>query len=249
MSDDKTPDSSIYNEMIKIGLADPFVKAIVGIVAVATAAGFVISILGNGLNAVLAVGFSLMFGVVLVVLRVLMKNTDSKFVRVLCLASVTVIVGVFLALLVLIVPAATVCLPRLYGETLGLQACKNTETCSKPFEATPYAGKGIVVDPANHETVVLVFYRCDRQADAQRLVGALLAAGYYAEGTQSSLNEVVAPNRSPGVTLIKTTTAARPTTDDILRVARLANPVAAETISVFPNDTKFIRGNIQIDLF
>ena len=56
-------------------------------VAVATAAGFVLSVLGDGTRAAIAVGLSLMFGVVLVVLRVLMNNTGGLFVKWLCLAS------------------------------------------------------------------------------------------------------------------------------------------------------------------
>ena len=66
-------DNDIKSELIRIGLKDPFIRAIAGMVAIATAAGFVRS--GDGTRAVIAVGLSLMFGVVLVVLRVLMNNT------------------------------------------------------------------------------------------------------------------------------------------------------------------------------
>jgi hypothetical protein len=72
---------SLRNRMIEIGLADPFIRVIVGMVAIATAASFVVSIIGDRTRAVLAVGLSLMFGVVLVVLLVLMCSTGLRLLR------------------------------------------------------------------------------------------------------------------------------------------------------------------------
>src|ERR1700736_4501893 len=190
----------IQGQLIKIGLKDPFIRAITGMVAVATAAGFVLSVLGDGTRAAIAVGLSLMFGVVLVVLRVLMNNTGGVFVKWLCLASSTIIIGVFLALIVFAVPAITVCWPESYRETLGLRACAMPAPQAKAFAPAPYAGQGITLNPANKQYLVLVFYRADRQGDAEHIVGALLSAGYRADGRESSLNEVIAANRSPGAT-------------------------------------------------
>ena len=234
--------------MIKVGLADPFIRAIVGVVAVATAAAFAVSVIGDGTRAVIAVGLSLMFGVVLVVLRVLMKNLDSPIVRWLCLIASGVIIAVFLALIVLAVPAITVCWPEMYRETMGLKRCGAPEP--RPFTPVPYAGPEIKFDIANRATQVLVFYRETRQSDAERLVGALRTAGFLSDAVASDLNEVIADNRGPGVSLIKTTAAARPLTPDVLRIAQFAMPVAApSSFTIYPTDAVFSRGAIQVDLF
>jgi hypothetical protein len=248
MADDQPVGSPIYNEMIKVGLADPFIRVIVGVVAVATAAAFAIAVIGDGTRAVIAVGLSLMFGVVLIVLRVLMKNLDSPFVRALCLFASGVIVSVFLALIILAVPAVTVCWPVRYSEVMGLKACSDMRE-ARPFTPAPYVGGAIKFDAANSASQVLVFYREARQADAERLVGALRTAGFASDGRASDLNEVVADNRGPGLTLIKSTAAARPLTPEILRIAQLAMPVSAPSISVYPQDVALSRGAIQIDLF
>jgi hypothetical protein len=94
---------------------------------------------------------------------------------------------------------------------------------------------------------VLVFYRSNRQSDAEQIVGALLSAGYQSEGQDSTLNEVVAPNRSPGLSLIKTSELAQPVVTDVSRITQLAVP--ASEVTVFPDVVAFARGNIQIDLF
>jgi hypothetical protein len=49
----------------------------------------------SGTKAVLAIALSLAFGVVLVVLRGLMRYVDSAFVRIVCFASFAVIMSVF----------------------------------------------------------------------------------------------------------------------------------------------------------
>jgi hypothetical protein len=242
------PGNPVFNEMIKVGLADPFIRAIVGVVAVATAAAFAVSVIGDGTRAVIAVGLSLMFGVVLVVLRVLMKNLDSPIVRWLCLFASGVIIAVFLALIVLAVPAITVCWPAMYRETMGLQPCGGVPQ-ARAFAPTPYVAPDIKYDPANRATQVLVFYRAARQRDAERLVGALRSAGYASDGVESDLNEVVADNRSPGVSLIKTTGAARSITPEILRISQLVMPDRAPLIGIYPVDTALKRGAIQVDLF
>src|SRR3984893_2386712 len=137
----------IQGQLIKVGLKDPFIRAITGMVAVATPAGFVLSVLGDGPRAAIAVGLSLMFGVVLVVLRVLMNNTGGAFVKWLCLASSAVIIGVFLALIVFAVPAITVCWPESYRETLGLKTCATAVPQARAFAPAPYANHKIILIP------------------------------------------------------------------------------------------------------
>ncbi len=56
MSSDR---DGIQNRLIEIGLDDPFIKMIAGLVAVATIASTVISLLGDGMKAVLAIGLSI----------------------------------------------------------------------------------------------------------------------------------------------------------------------------------------------
>jgi hypothetical protein len=85
--------------------------------------------------------------------------------------------------------------------------------------------------------------------DAEHIVGALLSAGYRADGRESSLNEVIAANRSPGATLVKTTELAQPVVDDVSRIAQLAIPVRASMVTIFPGIADLSRGNIQIDCF
>jgi len=119
----------------------------------------------------------------------------------------------------------------------------------RPFTPVEYTGKGISYDPDNQKYAVYVFYRHDRQSDAEHVFGALRAAGYKADASETSLNEVVAPDKSPGSTLVKATSAARPARDDISRITKIAIPVRADRVSIFPDDAPLSRGNIQVDLF
>ena len=112
-----------YDRLIKVGLQDPFIRGIAGVVAIATAASIAISTLGSGTKAVITIALSLLFGVVLVVLRALMKYADSTFVRMVCFASSAVIVTVFLVFTVLLVPAAVICWPQPYAQLLNLPNC------------------------------------------------------------------------------------------------------------------------------
>jgi len=80
-----------YDRLIKVGLQDPFIRGIAGVVVIATAASIAISTLGSGTKAIITIALSLLFGVVLVVLRALMKYADSTFVRIICFGSSAVI--------------------------------------------------------------------------------------------------------------------------------------------------------------
>src|ERR1700730_5988234 len=104
--------------LIDVGLKDPFIRGIAGVVAIAAVASFTISALGSGPKAVIALALSLAFGVVLVVLRTLMKYVDSSFVRIVCFVSSAVIMGVFLTFAVLLVPAAVICWPQPFAQLI-----------------------------------------------------------------------------------------------------------------------------------
>lgn len=238
----------LYDRLIDIGLRDPFIRTIVGLVVIAVAASFAVSALGSGTKAVITLALALSFGVVLLVLRTLMRYVDSAFVRMICFVSSGVIMFVFLAFALLLIPAAVICWPQPYAQLLSLPNCASA-AIEEPFEPIAFTGKGITLDPANNKYFVWVFYRLERRDDARRIVGALLSAGYQSNGAASSLDEVITPNRQPNTTLIKTTTLARPAVDDVLKVVKLAIPVKAGAVLLFPEDVAFKRGNIQIDLF
>jgi hypothetical protein len=89
----------------------------------------------------------------------------------------------------------------------------------------------------------MVYYRSDRQADAEHIVGALLSVGYRADGRKSSLYEVIAAKRKPGTTLIKTTELAQWMVDDVSRVAKLAIPVRASMATISPGVAGRSRAN------
>jgi hypothetical protein len=241
-----------YDRLIKVGLQDPFIRGIAGVVVIATAASIAISTLGSGTKAIITIALSLLFGVVLVVLRALMKYADSTFVRVVCFGSSAVIMTVFLVFTVLLVPAAVICWPQPYAHLLSLPNCalaKIEATIEKPFTPVAYSGTGITHNADNNKYLVLVFYRPERKQDAERIVGALQTAGYRSDGVQSSLDEVLAPDKRPGTTLIKTTTLARPIVADVSAVVRYAIPAKASYIFLFPDDAPLRQGNIQMSLF
>jgi hypothetical protein len=110
-------------------------------------------------------------------------------------------------------------------------------------------GTGITHNPDNSKYVVLVFYRLERKQDAERIVGALRSAGYRSDGGESSLDEVIAPDKRPGLTLIRTTALARPIVAEVSKVVGFAIPVKSSSVSLFADDVVLQRGNVQIDLF
>jgi hypothetical protein len=123
----------------------------------------------------------------------------------------------------------------------------HTAFVEKPF--TPVALPNVTPNPENAKYIVLVFYRPDRFDDAQHIVGALKSAGYNSDAMQSSLNEVLAPDKRAKTSLIKTTTAARPIVDDVLKLVKVAIPMNKDFVSIFPDDAPLQRGSIQISLF
>jgi hypothetical protein len=130
--------------------------------------------------------------------------------------------------------------------------CGATDNAAKRFKVIPYEGKGITFDPDNGKYAVLLFYQTGREEDAGRIIGALQLAGYKTEWSLTDLAGVPAPDKSFGTTLIKTTVAARPKADDVLRIVRYAVRARPESSSsVYANDyPKFQRpSDLQIDLF
>jgi hypothetical protein len=114
---------------------------------------------------------------------------------------------------------------------------------------TPVALPNVTFNPENAKYVVLVFYRPDRFDDAQHIVGALKSAGYMSDAMQSSLNEVMAPDKRPKTSLIKTTSLARPIVDDVSKLVKAAIPMNKDFVSIFADDAPLQRGSIQISLF
>jgi hypothetical protein len=235
--------------LVDIGLKDPFVRAVVGVVVIAAAASIAISTLGSGAKAVITLALCLSFGVVLIVLRALMRYADSAFVKFVCFAFSGAIMFVLLVFAVLLIPAAVVCWPQHYAQLISLPNCQAEIAEAKPFTPLAFTGKDISFKTENAKYLVRVFYRAARKEDAERVVGALLSAGYKSDGVASSLDEVVTANRSADTTLIKTTTPARGAVDDVSRIVKIAIPVKAGGVSLFPEDSALRNGDLQVLLF
>jgi hypothetical protein len=234
-----------YGRLVSIGLKDPFIRQIAGVAALAVTASFVILVLGTGVNAILTLSLLLSFGVVLVILRTLMNNMDSSFVRTACFVASTVIMGVFLIFGVLLIPAATICYPPNFAIMLGLNSCKVATTAViDKFE--PVAFPMIHFDLANGSRRVKVIYRSERLSDAERIVGALRSAGYQSDGVNSTLLELTPP--FPGATVLKWNSSGQATLPDVSELVRTAIPVKALTLAVSPSASSF-NDDLQIDLF
>jgi len=248
MTKRKQPDG-LYERLIDIGLKDRFIRGVVGIVVIAAAASIVISTLGSGTKAVITLALCLSFGVVLVILRALMHYADSPFVKFVCFAFSGVIMFVLLVFALLLIPAAVICWPQPYAELISLPNCPAQQAEVRPFTPVPFKGAGISFNPDNGKYLVRVFYRAARKEDAENVVGALLTAGYKSDGVASSLDEVVTTNRNPDTTLLKTTTQARPALEDVVKIVKIAVPVKAASVSLFPEDSPLRSGDIQVLLF
>jgi hypothetical protein len=129
-----------------------------------------------------------------------------------------------------------------------LSNCSAQPLKKRPFTPVDFTGKGVTFNAANANYQVLVFYRADRQEDAEYIVGALKTAGYKSDGSQSTLDEVLTPDRNQGTTVIKTTARGRLVLDGVRQFIDIARPVAASPL-IFPGDAPLQRGDIQIDLF
>ena len=134
---------ALYDRLVKVGLQDPFIRAVAGMVVIAVAASFAISALGSGTKSVITLALALAFGVVLVVLRTLMKYIDSVFVKIVCLASCGVIMSVFLIFAIFLVPAAFICWPHGYAQLLDLQSYQVPPPGDEEFKPVAYTGPAI----------------------------------------------------------------------------------------------------------
>jgi hypothetical protein len=233
-----------YRQLVTIGLKDPFIRQIAGAVALAFTASAVIYVAGSGINAILSVALLLSFGVIFVILRTLMNNMDTSFVRTACFVASSIIMGIFLVFGVLLIPAATICLPKNFAVLLGLNSCTTTK---EEIVFRPVSFPNIVYNPANGSRSVVVFYRPKRLEDAERVVGALLSAGYRSDGVASDLLELTPP--SPGATVLRWTASAESALAAVSELIRTAMPVKASSLSVKTTPSSFSRGELQIDLF
>ena len=127
--------------------------------------------------------------------------------------------------------------------------CSARRRPAKPFTPVAFPRGNISLNPDNAKYTVRVFYRTGRKEDAEHVVGALLTAGYKSDGVESSLDEVITPNRSPDTTLIKTTAQARPALDGVVGIVKIAIPVKAAAISLFPEDATLRNADLQVLLF
>jgi hypothetical protein len=200
-------------------------------------------VVGSGINAILTLSLLLSFGVILVILRTLMNNMDTSFVRTACFVASTVIMGVFLIFGVLLIPAATICFPKNFAIMLGLNSCKGPEITE--FKPVPFPK--IAFNPANASRRVVVFYRPERLSDAERIVGALRSAGYQSDGFNSDLLELTPP--FPGATVLRSTASVQSSLAEVSELIGTAIPVKASTRFVNPRASSFSRGDLQIDLF
>jgi hypothetical protein len=123
------------------------------------------------------------------------------------------------------------------------------EVTKRPFTPVAYTGKGISFDPANQQYNVYIYYRPDRQSDAEQVAGGLRAAGYRTDARATSLNEAKVPDPSPGLTVIKPKPTTRAIAPTIEQIAQMAIPVNASRITIFPTDTDLKTGDIQIQMF
>jgi hypothetical protein len=237
--------NNTYGRLVSIGLKDPFIRQIAGVAALAVIASFVILVLGTGVNAILTLSLLLSFGVVLVILRTLMNNMDTSFVRTACFIASTVIMGVFLIFGVLLIPAATICYPPNFAIMLGLNSCRvAAPAVNDKFE--PVSFPMIHFNSANGGRRVKVIYRPERRSDAERIVGALRSAGYQSDGVNSNLLELTPP--FSGATVLKWISSAQSTLPEVSELIRTAIPVKALTLSVSSNASSF-GDDLQIDLF
>lgn len=128
MSDEPTGPSA---QFFRIGLRDPFIRGIGGLVFIATAVSIAIGTLGDGKKTIIAVALALIFGVLLVVFRVLIKNVDNTIVKWSCITSSTMLTGIFLIFAILSIPTVTFCWPPLYAQFLGITYCSSASNSGR----------------------------------------------------------------------------------------------------------------------
>jgi hypothetical protein len=139
--------SSTRQALMRAGMRDPFIQGIIGIVAIATAIGIAVKTLGDGKNTIIAISLALIFGVVLIVFRVLIININNTVVRWLCIFSSVTLTGVFLIFVILTLPAVTFCWPPLYANFLGVHGCANAAGRPKMSDLRDQNGNYVGIYP------------------------------------------------------------------------------------------------------
>lgn len=246
--DETEKSDGLFNRLIDIGLKDPFISLIAGgAVVMAVVGAYVVKISGSGTNAIRTIGAILVFGLLLLIIRSLFYDQGNPVMRTFGFAVAGVVTLVSSTFMLLLIPAVTDCWPAAYVQLIGLSNCGPAPVVEKEFSPIPL--QNVSYSPDNAKYSVLVFYRLQRFEDAEHIVGALRSAGYNSDGIQDNLDEVVAPDKRPDTSLIKTTALARPIVDAVSNLVRAAIPMKAQFVSVFPDDAPLQRGAIQISLF
>jgi hypothetical protein len=112
----------------------------------------------------------------------------------------------------------------------------------------PISFPPIVLRPENAALRVRVLYRPERQQEAEKIAGVLLAAGFQTTWTTSDLNELTPA--FAGETALRWTAQSQAQISDVAELLRSAIPVNATSIFVSPAPSTFNRDdNFQIVLF
>ncbi|MGB6543014.1 MAG: hypothetical protein WBF03_19320 [Xanthobacteraceae bacterium] len=242
----EAPDS-LYRRFIEIGLRDPFAQLVIGVVAIGAAVALVISQFGGGLRAVIAIGSGIGAGVILLILRSLVKDSESNFVRFMGYATSLAITAVFTILVLAVIPAVLTCKPQVYANLLGL--CAPTPgPASTAFAPIPFSGTG-TPEPAAPNYRVLIFYRTARQTDAEKVAGALQWGKFDsgpADWRNDDLNEL---GPQTGIVLVRASDRGGTVAEAVANLVRSAIfPASATTVTV-NNNLHLINGDVQVDLF
>ncbi|MDE2365064.1 MAG: hypothetical protein KGM42_20505 [Hyphomicrobiales bacterium] len=117
--------------------------------------------------------------------------------------------------------------------------------------APPCDPSAVTFDASNTTIAVRVQYRHDEKATADGVAAALRRAGFRDPvEIELALDNVNAPDKSPGVILIKPNANGRKFAEPVreLVLAACAHKRTTE-VTVFPADVALVNGDLQIDLF
>jgi hypothetical protein len=239
----------LYQQLIAMGLADPFIKLVVGIVAIGAAVGFVLTEFGGGLKAIIAIGFGIGAGVILLILRALVKDTESNFVRIMGYAASLAITAVFSILVLAVIPVVLTCKPLAYANLLGLCVPPPAPANTPGFTPIQFTGTG-TINQTNANYHILVFYRAPRQTDAEKVAGALLWAKFNSSAIDWRNDDLSELGALSNVVLIRTSSHGQAVADNITHLVQSAiAPVDPNTVSISATDLVLNNGDVQVDLF
>jgi hypothetical protein len=144
--------NALRNRLIDVGLQDPFIRTIVGVVAIAVAASIAVSALGSGPKAIITIAFLLSFGVILVILRTIVTNIDQPFIKFVCFMSAGIIMLVFLSFVLFLIPAALICWPAPYAQFLGLTSCAvSSDHATCPLRPSVPGASALLIPPRSQK--------------------------------------------------------------------------------------------------